>query len=141
MSITHFPVVKDLAAIDCGPGCLQMILAHHRRAVGLPYLRWLTRQNGNGTSMLGLSRAAEFFGLRTLTVRIPSQKLLDEAPLPCILHLPSISFFVVLVEQAPRGIWLANPCTGLDLYRKATVDKYFLIPGTAEGIAMFVEDP
>lgn len=47
--------------------------------------------------MLGISDAAESIGMRTQGVRISLQQLVEDVPLPCILHWNQ-NHFVVLYD-------------------------------------------
>jgi ATP-binding cassette subfamily B protein len=92
-----FPHYQQLDAMDCGPTCLRMIAKHYGRSYSLQNLRersFITRQ---GVSMLGISDAAESIGFRTQGVRIDTEQLIEDVPLPCILHWNQ-NHFVVLYD-------------------------------------------
>lgn len=92
-----FPHYQQLDMVDCGPTCLRMIARYYGRNYSLPNLRersFITRQ---GVSMLGISDAAESIGFRTQGVRISTEQLIEEVPLPCILHWNQ-NHFVVLYD-------------------------------------------
>lgn len=92
-----FPHYQQLDAMDCGPTCLRMISKHYGRSYTLQNLRersFITRQ---GVSMLGISDAAESIGFRTQGVRINMEQLVEDVPLPCILHWNQ-NHFVVLYD-------------------------------------------
>ena len=72
--------------MDCGPACLQMVAKHHGRYFNLPDLRKKSFITREGVSLLGISEAAEAVGFRTVGVKIPFDKLQEDAPLPCIVH-------------------------------------------------------
>ncbi|MBR6805375.1 MAG: peptidase domain-containing ABC transporter, partial [Bacteroidaceae bacterium] len=79
---------------DCGPTCLQMIAKHYGKYYSLSTLRdkcFITRE---GVSMLGISDAAETIGLRSIGVKITLEQLIDDVPLPCILHWNQNHFVV-----------------------------------------------
>lgn len=81
-----FPHYSQLDAMDCGPTCLRMISRYYGKIYSLQTLRdrsFITRE---GVSMLGISDAAESIGFRTSGVRISFQQLIEDVPLPCILH-------------------------------------------------------
>ena len=92
-----FPHYQQLDSMDCGPSCLRMIAKYYGRSYSLQNLRersFITRQ---GVSMLGISDAAESIGFRTQGVRISIEQLLEDVPLPCILHWNQ-NHFVVLYD-------------------------------------------
>lgn len=90
-----FPYYQQLDSMDCGPSCLRMIAKYYGRSYSLQNLRekcYITRQ---GVSMLGISDAAEELGFRSQGVRISLEQLVEDVPLPCILHWNQ-NHFVVL---------------------------------------------
>lgn len=97
-----FPHYQQLDAMDCGPTCLRMIAKHYGHSYTLQNLRersFITRQ---GVSMLGISDAAESIGFRTQGVRINMEQLIEDVPLPCILHWNQNHFVVLYAIQKKR---------------------------------------
>lgn len=89
-----FPLYTQLDAMDCGPTSLRMIAKYYGRSYSLQTLReksFITRQ---GVSMLGISDAAESIGFHTNGVRITFDQLVEDVPLPCILHWNQNHFVV-----------------------------------------------
>ena len=97
-----FPFYQQLDQMDCGPTCLRMIAKYHGRLLNLQKLRDSSGFSREGVSLLGISEAAEGVGFRTLAVKVPFQKLIKDAPLPCIIHWQQ-NHFVVLCPLTPRG--------------------------------------
>lgn len=81
-----FPHYTQLDAMDCGPTCLRMIAKYYGKTYSLQTLRAHSFISREGVSMLGISDAAEFIGFRTSGVRISFKQLVEDVPLPCILH-------------------------------------------------------
>ena len=82
MPLKKFPHFKQLDQMDCGPTCLRMVAKFYGRSYSTSELRnksFITRE---GVSLLGISDAAEAIGFRTIGVKIPFNKLVDEALLP-----------------------------------------------------------
>ena len=102
---------------DCGPTCLRMIAKHYGKSYSLEYLREKSYISRTGVSLLGLSDAAQAIGLRTLAVSIPYERLVDEAPLPCIVHWRQ-RHFVVLYKVKKDKLYIADPAHGLLEYTK-----------------------
>ena len=103
--LRKFPLYRQLDQMDCGPTCLRMVAKHYGRGYSAQNLRELAEIAKEGVSLLGISQAAEKIGFRTVGVKVSLQKLLTDAPLPCILHWDQ-NHFVVLVKSsplAPRG--------------------------------------
>lgn len=80
-----FPHYKQADHKDCGSTCLKIIAKHYRKTISLQELRKLSETIRIGSSLLGLSDAAEKVGFKSLGVKINLEKLL-EALLPCILY-------------------------------------------------------
>ena len=70
MSIKPFPHYQQLDAMDCGPSCLRMIAKYYGRNHSQQVLREQCFMTREGVSMLGISDAAEYIGMRTQGVRI-----------------------------------------------------------------------
>lgn len=92
-----FPHYTQLDAMDCGPTCLRMIARHYGRSYTLQTLREKSFITREGVSMLGISDAAESIGMHTQGVRISLEQLVNDVPLPCILHWNQ-NHFVVLYK-------------------------------------------
>jgi len=71
-----------------------MIAKHYGKLYSLEYLRGLSYLSREGVSLLGISECAEKIGFRTLAVKVSLKKLMDDAPLPCILHWNQNHFVV-----------------------------------------------
>lgn len=112
--------------MDCGPTCLRMIAKYYGRSFSLQQLRDASGYNRDGVSFLGISEAAEGIGFNTLGVKITLNQLLQEAPLPCIVHWQQNHFVVVtpppkkfffrrifLSNQAQNIVSVADPGKGL----------------------------
>jgi len=95
-----FPLYTQLDSMDCGPTCLRMIAKHYGRSYTLQNLRERSFITREGVSMLGISDAAESIGMHTQGVRITLDQLVEDAPLPCILHWNQ-NHFVALYRLSP----------------------------------------
>lgn len=103
--IKSFPHYQQLDSMDCGPSCLRMIAKYYGRSYSLQNLRersFITRQ---GVSMLGISDAAESIGFRTQGIRISLEQLIEDVPLPCILHWNQNHFVVLYNIEKRRSIF------------------------------------
>ena len=96
-----FPHFLQMDKMDCGPTCLRMIAKYYGRNYSLQYLRERSFITRAGVSMLGISDAAEAIGFRTNGVRISLEQLINDVPLPCILHWNQ-NHFVVLYKIETR---------------------------------------
>ena len=152
-----FPSYTQLDAMDCGPTCLRMIAKHYGKHYSLETLRRQSFITREGVSMLGISDAAEHIGFRTTGVMISFEQLVNDVPLPCIVHWKQNHFVVVYDikrnkkvrflspfgestdrtggergEKAGHKIYVADPGSGLVVYDKADFKKCW-ISTTKEG--------
>jgi len=123
--------------MDCGPTCLRMISKHYGRNFKLQTLRELCEINKAGVSLLGLSRASEKIGFRSLGAKLNLQQL-EEVQLPCILHWRQ-SHFLVLYKIHNRKYYVADPSNGLITLSEAEFRRNWQeVKGTNEGIALLL---
>lgn len=127
--------------MDCGPTCLQMVAKHYGRYYSLPTLRKNAFISREGVSLLGINDAAEAIGFRPIGVKIPLEKLEEEAPLPCIIHWYQRHFVVVYKIHRDK-VFVADPAAGLITYTKEEFKKGWLSAkenGREEGVALLLE--
>lgn len=136
-----FPFVKQYDAMDCGPACLKMVAAFHKKNFSLDALRKRCFITKSGVSFLGLSEAADSLGFRTLGVRIPFEMLADKMILPCIVHWGQ-NHFVVVHKISREKVWVADPATGLVRYSREEFEKKWIssaTEGKQMGLALIIE--
>jgi len=146
MNVKSFPHYVQLDAMDCGPTCLRMIARYYGRSYNQQNLRercFITRE---GVSMLGISDAAESIGMHTQGVKITLEQLVDNLPLPCILHWNQNHFVVLYkIGKKKRGLRVKPAMTDVKagLLRSARNDdskpsnSQFLIPNSQ----FYIADP
>ncbi len=73
---------------DCSAACLATIAKHYGRTFALSRVREAVGTGARGTTLLGLSRGADWLGFHARQVRASGQLIdrLNEAPLPAIIH-------------------------------------------------------
>lgn len=137
----RFPCYKQLDAMDCGPTCLRMIAKYYGKNFSLQTIRersFLTRE---GVSLLGMSDAAESLGMKSVGARVSYRQLVEEVPLPAIVHWKH-EHFVVVYEVKKEKVRVADPAFGLINY---TLEEFLKgWSGTADeskakGIALILE--
>lgn len=133
-------------AMDCGPASLAMIVGYYGREPDIDRLRDLCALGKTGVSLLGISKAAEEIGLKTIGGRISFETLVEEAPLPCIAHWDQNHFVVIdRVTHHRSGdytIHLADPGKGLrSLDRKTFCDHWVstVTGGEERGVVLLLE--
>ena len=108
--IKAFPLYQQLDSMDCGPTCLRMIAKYYGRSYTLQNLREKSFITREGVSMLGISDAAESIGMHTQGVRITVEQLIEDVPLPCILHWNQKHFVVLYkVRKKNSQFHIADP--------------------------------
>ncbi|MEJ5315615.1 MAG: cysteine peptidase family C39 domain-containing protein [Tenuifilum sp.] len=90
-----FPHYSQYDAMDCGPTCLHMVAKYYGKHYKLDTLRDRSHITREGVSLLGISRAAESIGFRTMGLKIGFEQLINEAPLPAIVHWNKNQFFYI----------------------------------------------
>jgi ATP-binding cassette subfamily B protein len=111
-----FPFYYQPDAMDCGPTCLRMIAKHYGKSYSIETLRERSYITREGVSLLGTSDAAESIGFRTMGVKISYTQLVDETPLPCIVHWRQNHFVVLYKIEKKKGSFIfhiADPAAGL----------------------------
>ena len=122
----NFPHYTQLDAMDCGPTCLRMIARYYGKSYSLQTLRSRSFITREGVSMLGISDAAESIGFRTSGMRVSFQQLVEDVPLPCILHWNQNHFVVCYdIQKKKEGyrVGIADPANQLTIYKEAEFKK------------------
>jgi ATP-binding cassette subfamily B protein len=138
----NFPYYQQLDTMDCGPTCLRIIAKYYKRTISLEKSRKLSDTTRSGSSLQGISNAAEKIGFRTLGVKIDFQKLQEDAPLPCIVFWNE-RHFVVVYKIKKNKVYIADPAHGLLEYsQQEFIDNWIgkhANETTEEGIVLLLE--
>jgi len=139
--IKKYPFYKQIDYKDCGPTCLKIIAKHYEKTIYIEQLRNISETTREGSSLLGLSNAAEKLGFRSLGVKLTLERI-KEAPLPCILHWNK-NHYVVLYKTKRDVFYVSDPAHGLLRYTKQEFIKHWIgnnaTAQTEEGIALLLE--
>lgn len=142
----YFPYVKQRDSMDCGPACLCMVARYYGHVFGLDRLRKESFLAKSGVSLLGISKAAEKIGFRTIGGRIVFDVLAEKAQLPCIVHWEQNHFVVVYRIKRDRKngyiVYVADPGKGLLTYTKEEFCSYWISTqtnGQEKGIALLLD--
>ena len=138
--------VRQQDAMDCGPACLAMVAEHYGLHPDRDQLRQLCDLSTEGVSLLGISKAAEEIGFKTVGGRLSFETLANEAPLPCIVHWNQNHFVVVYkIKRRRKGhytVYVADPGKGLVTYTKEEFCEHWVSTktnGEEKGIALLLE--
>lgn len=126
-----FPHYRQSDSKDCGPTCLKIISKYYEKSIHIQELRKLSETTRVGSSLLGISDAAEKIGFRSLGVKLSLEDL-KEAPLPCILHWNK-NHYVVLYKIKKRK----HTITSLFSLRSQLPDLCFYISDPAHGLLTY----
>lgn len=135
--------------MDCGAACLRMIAKYYGKFYHSEYFRDLAGYTKEGISLLGISTAAENVGFRTVGAQLTYAQLLENAPLPCILHWDQ-QHFVVLIRTPKvsplhrrRRLVVADPASGISLFEEQEFLKHWKSgvseDGTSVGTVLLLE--
>src|ERR1700737_4302451 len=139
------PKVRQQDATDCGVACLASIARYHRRPISIMRLRLLAQTDQQGTTLLGLSRAAAHLGYSAKAVRGTGDQL-SHAPTPAIAHVLNARgerHYVVLERANAKRVWVMDPESGerrssprREFEGKWTGALLLLAPSAAQGAHM-----
>ncbi|KGN93987.1 peptidase domain-containing ABC transporter [Porphyromonas crevioricanis] len=138
--------IEQTDGMDCGPACLAMIAKHYKRPVDRDELRHFCALGKDGVSLLGISKAAERIGFKTIGGRLSLEMLANKVSLPCIVHWNQNHFVVVYKIKNYRvgqySICVADPSRGLITYDEDEFCEHWIstqIDGIEKGIALLLE--
>lgn len=130
-------------SMDCGPTCLRMVARFYGKSYSLQNLRDRCHITREGVSLLGISDAAESIGFRTTGVKVTWTQMVEEMPLPCIVHWNQRHFVVVYDVVKKHGVYkvmVADPASGLLEYTEEDFRGLWLeSERKTEGIALILE--
>lgn len=137
-----FPFYSQHDFMDCGPTCLRMVAKYYGKHIAVQKLREWAEIGKNGVNMLGMSEAAEAVGFRTKAVKISYRMLVNDAPLPTILHWGQ-AHFVVLYKTTKSKLMVADPAGGLITYKPEEFKKKWISTvnsdNVQEGVTLLLE--
>lgn len=133
-----FPFYEQLDSGDCGPTCLRMVAKAFGRNISINQIRKITYLQRQGTSLLGLSHAAEALGFKSMGVKISLDMLKKETPLPAILFW-NRNHYVVLYRIKKNKFLIGDPARRLLTVTEEEVRKSWVINEQEEGIVLLLD--
>ena len=132
--------------MDCGPACLAMIAKYFGSNPDIEQIRHNCALGRDGVSLLGISKAAEDIGIKTVSGYLPFHILASEAPLPCIVYWNQNHFVVVYKIKKHRKekytICVADPGKGFVNYNRDEFCSHWTstkTKGEEKGIVLLLE--
>ena len=110
-----YPHYFQLENRDCGPACLRMICKYYGKSLSEGFIRKLCNTKRTGTSLLGISDAAEDLGFKTSGAKITIDQLYFCKKLPCIIQWNKIHF-VVVYKITTNKVTVGDPAAGILTY-------------------------
>ncbi|MBP7185101.1 MAG: peptidase domain-containing ABC transporter [Saprospiraceae bacterium] len=133
----YFKYFKQHDEMDCGATCLRMVALHYGKYFSLDYLREISHLDRNGISLLSLNNAAETIGFQSLAANLSYDDLINQVPLPAILHWDN-NHFVVAVAGDEKQLTIADPAFGKKQLKRDEIIKHWY-NGNEAGIALLLE--
>lgn len=137
-----FPFYKQSESKDCGPTCIKIIAKHYGKNINIQRLRSLAETTREGSSMVGLSDAAESVGFRTVGVKLNYENFSAGAPLPAIVHWNK-NHYAVVYKIKKSKIYVSDPAAGLLRYTRDEFITSWIGKNadltTEEGVALLIE--
>jgi ATP-binding cassette subfamily B protein len=122
-----------------------MVAAFYGKYYSLEKLREMCYLSHEGVSLLGISEAAEKIGLHSIGVQMSIERMINEVPLPCIVHWNQ-NHFVVLYRIYKKGnkhkFCVADPAGSKITYTKEEFCRSWLTGKAKDeetGIALCIE--
>ena len=141
-----FRYIAQRDSMDCGSACLSMIVEHYGIIINQDELRKNFETGKSGVSLLGISKAAEKIGIRTVGGMVSLHSLITEKPFPCIAHWDQNHFIVIYkIKKRRKGdctIYVADPGKGLLTYDKEEFCEHWASTktnGEEKGIVLLLE--
>ncbi|WP_431612560.1 peptidase domain-containing ABC transporter [Chryseobacterium sp. 'Rf worker isolate 10'] len=138
-----FPFYKQPDTKDCGPTCLRIVSKYYGKSISLQQIRNLSETTREGSSLLGLSDAAENLGFRSMGVQIDFNTLKEEVSFPCVAHWNKNHFVVVYKIDKNNKVYISDPSYGLITYTREEFIKSWIgenaNENTEEGIVLILE--
>lgn len=135
-----FQTIRQPNKMDCGPTCLFMISKYHGHHINIEKIRQYIQLGKEGVYIYGISNAAEQIGFRTLSVELSFEKIIKEAPLPCIVQWNQKHFILVTPNSSLKKIEVADPAHGITKYTREEFCKHWLqTTDNVPGIALLLE--
>ena len=116
-----FPLCLQHDIMDCGAACVKMLTDYHGQSFSLDELKLICNPTREGVSLSNVAKTLDSVGYTSVGGRLSVERLIDKAPLPCLLHWQQ-SHFVILhkVEKKKNGnvFHVADPGIGLLKYNE-----------------------
>lgn len=133
--------IRQLDETDCGAACIAMIALHYKSRYGITRIREIAGTDRQGTTLLGMVKAAEALGFTARSLKGNNEALSSVLPVPFIAHIKKATpqgellHFVVVERIKKQRITILDPSEGRQRYSYQEFCKFwtgyviFLSPG------------
>lgn len=129
--------------MQCGIASLAMVCRYYGKNYSTNFLSKICTSTSEGVSMLAISEAATYIGLRTVIAYVSVSELLEQdTSLPCILYWNQNHFVVLYKNKKGKKFYIADPGKGLVDYHLEDFCHHWVSThsnGEKKGVAMFLE--
>ena len=119
--------IKQRDMTDCGCACLAAVCAYYKLIVPVARIRQYAGADLQGTSVLGITKAANQLGMQAKGARADI-KTLRKAPLPAIAHVildGKLQHYVTLCEIGKNRLTIMDPAEGR--FKKISQEQFLAI--------------
>ncbi|WP_279001408.1 cysteine peptidase family C39 domain-containing protein [Thomasclavelia cocleata] len=122
-----YPIYKQDNNYSCGAYCIKMILKYHHLDIKIKEIKERCRLTSEGISVYGLVRCLQSYHFDVKAYQCDFNILLDEARLPCIIHVvrDNMTHFVVLYQITKKYLIIGDPAKGLTKLSYEEVESVF----------------
>jgi ATP-binding cassette, subfamily B, bacterial HlyB/CyaB len=108
--VQRYPYYAQQSASDCGAACLVMVARYWGKKFSVNRLRDIANVDRNGSSLKGISVAAESVGFTSRPVKASLDRLAQQ-PLPAIAHWQG-KHYIVVYTVTKKQVIIADPAIG-----------------------------
>ncbi|MEQ9810492.1 peptide cleavage/export ABC transporter [Streptococcus jiangjianxini] len=138
MSTYKRTFIPQVDARDCGVAALASIATFYGSRYSLAHLRELAKTNKEGTTALGLVRAAQEIDFETRAIQADASLFeMDDVPYPFIAHVNKegkLQHYYVVYQAGKKGLVIGDP----DPSVKVTKMSYDTFLSEWTGVALFM---
>jgi ATP-binding cassette, subfamily B, bacterial HlyB/CyaB len=108
--VRRYPFYAQQSSSDCGAACLVMVARYWGKKFSVNRLRDIAHVDRNGSSLKGLSAAAESVGFNSSPVKASLDRLAQQ-PLPAIVHWEG-KHYIVVYAVTKKQVIVGDPAIG-----------------------------
>ena len=123
----RYPIYRQDNNYSCGAYCIKMILKYYHYDIKTKEIKERCRLTSEGISVYGLVCCLKSYHFDAKAYQCDLKTLLNEAKLPCIIHVinENMTHFVVLYQITKKYLLIGDPAQGLVKLTEKDVEKVF----------------